>query len=59
MPITLVDNIPVMFSVFTMNPEIYAGVGGSLRSIGLVIGVGLMDSPEANTPSLITSNGAR
>ncbi len=48
----VVDNIPVMFAVLTMNPEmsqgqwllvtLTAGVGGSLLSIGSAAGVGLM-----------------
>ncbi|MFZ1983846.1 MAG: sodium:proton antiporter NhaD [Desulfatitalea sp.] len=48
----VVDNIPVMFAVLTMSPEmshgqwllvtLTAGVGGSLLSIGSAAGVGLM-----------------
>lgn len=48
----LVDNIPVMFAVLTMNPEmdlsqwllvtLTAGVGGSLLSIGSAAGVAVM-----------------
>jgi NhaD family Na+/H+ antiporter len=48
----IVDNIPVMFAVLTMNPEmsrgqwllvtLTAGVGGSMLSIGSAAGVGLM-----------------
>jgi len=48
----IVDNIPVMFAVLTMNPEMgldqwllvtmTAGVGGSLLSIGSAAGVALM-----------------
>ena len=48
----VVDNIPVMFAVLTMNPEmdhfqwllitLTAGVGGSMLSIGSAAGVGLM-----------------
>ncbi len=48
----IVDNIPVMFAVLTMNPTmadghwllvtLTAGVGGSLLSIGSAAGVGLM-----------------
>ena len=48
----LVDNIPVMFAVLTMNPDMSlgqwllvtmtAGVGGSLLSIGSAAGVALM-----------------
>lgn len=49
---SVVDNIPVMFAVLSMNPEmdqtqwllvtLTAGVGGSLLSIGSAAGVGLM-----------------
>jgi len=49
---SIVDNIPVMFSVLTMNPQMStgqwllvtmtAGVGGSLLSIGSAAGVALM-----------------
>ncbi len=49
---SVVDNIPVMFAVLTMNPDMSmgqwllvtmtAGVGGSLLSIGSAAGVGLM-----------------
>lgn len=48
----IVDNIPVMFAVLTMNPEMdhfqwllvtfTAGVGGSLLSVGSAAGVALM-----------------
>ncbi len=48
----IVDNIPVMFAVLTMHPEmdhfqwllvtLTAGVGGSMLSIGSAAGVGLM-----------------
>jgi Na+/H+ antiporter NhaD/arsenite permease-like protein len=48
----IVDNIPVMFAVLTMNPDMVlghwllvtltAGVGGSLLSIGSAAGVALM-----------------
>lgn len=48
----IVDNIPVMFAILTMNPEmphtqwllvtLTAGVGGSLLSIGSAAGVALM-----------------
>ncbi len=50
----IVDNIPVMFAVLTMNPEmsqgqwllatLTAGVGGSMLSIGSAAGVALMGS---------------
>ena len=48
----LIDNIPIMFAVLTMNPDmshgqwllvtLTAGVGGSLLSIGSAAGVALM-----------------
>lgn len=48
----LIDNIPVMFAILTMNPDmdefqwllvtLTAGVGGSMLSIGSAAGVGLM-----------------
>lgn len=48
----IVDNIPVMFAVLTMNPEmshgqwllvtLTAGIGGSLLSVGSAAGVALM-----------------
>lgn len=48
----IVDNIPVMFAILTMQPELSmgnwllvtltAGVGGSLLSIGSAAGVALM-----------------
>ena len=48
----IVDNIPVMFAILTMNPEmshyqwllitLTTGVGGSLLSIGSAAGVALM-----------------
>lgn len=48
----IVDNIPVMFAVLTMNPEmsqgqwllvtLTAGVGGSMLSIGSAAGFALM-----------------
>jgi Na+/H+ antiporter NhaD/arsenite permease-like protein len=48
----IVDNIPIMFAVLNMNPEmalghwllvtLTAGVGGSLLSIGSAAGVALM-----------------
>jgi Na+/H+ antiporter NhaD/arsenite permease-like protein len=48
----IVDNIPVMFAVLSMSPDmsmgqwllvtLTAGVGGSLLSIGSAAGVGLM-----------------
>ncbi|MEI6894534.1 MAG: sodium:proton antiporter NhaD [Colwellia sp.] len=48
----IVDNIPVMFAILTMNPEmshtqwllvtLTAGVGGSLLSVGSAAGVALM-----------------
>jgi Na+/H+ antiporter NhaD/arsenite permease-like protein len=49
---SMIDNIPIMFAVITMNPPmdeiqwllvtLTAGVGGSLLSIGSAAGVGLM-----------------
>ena len=52
----IVDNIPVMFAVLTMHPEmsygqwllvtLTAGVGGSLLSIGSAAGVGLMGASK-------------
>jgi len=49
---TIVDYIPIMFMVLTMNPDmspgqwvlvtLTAGVGGSLLSIGSAAGVALM-----------------
>lgn len=51
---SVIDNIPVMYAVLTMNPDmshgqwllvtLTAGVGGSLLSIGSAAGVGLMGS---------------
>jgi NhaD family Na+/H+ antiporter len=52
----IVDNIPVMFAVLTMNPDmplgqwllvtLTAGVGGSLLSIGSAAGVALMGQTQ-------------
>jgi NhaD family Na+/H+ antiporter len=52
----IVDNIPVMFAVITMNPDmavgewllvtLTAGVGGSLLSIGSAAGVALMGQAQ-------------
>jgi Na+/H+ antiporter NhaD/arsenite permease-like protein len=52
----LVDNIPVMFAVLSMNPDmslghwllvtLTAGVGGSLLSIGSAAGVALMEQAK-------------
>ncbi|MDQ3960610.1 MAG: sodium:proton antiporter NhaD [Pseudomonadota bacterium] len=49
---SVIDNIPIMFAILTMHPEmdstqwllvtLTAGVGGSLLSIGSAAGVGLM-----------------
>ena len=59
----IVDNIPVMFAVLSMEPNVSlpvgqwllvtltAGVGGSLLSIGSAAGVALMGQDRANTPS--------
>ncbi len=54
----IVDNIPVMFAVLTMNPDmalgqwllvtLTAGVGGSLLSIGSAAGVALMGSARGH-----------
>jgi NhaD family Na+/H+ antiporter len=54
----VVDNIPVMFAVLEMNPEmsqgqwllvtLTAGVGGSLLSIGSAAGVAVMGSAKGN-----------
>ncbi len=54
----IVDNIPVMFAVLTMNPEmsegqwllvtLTAGVGGSLLSIGSAAGVALMGQAKGH-----------
>ncbi|QEP43235.1 sodium:proton antiporter [Ectothiorhodospiraceae bacterium BW-2] len=54
----IVDNIPVMFAVLTMNPEmstgqwllvtLTAGVGGSMLSIGSAAGVALMGQARGN-----------
>jgi Na+/H+ antiporter NhaD/arsenite permease-like protein len=52
----IIDNIPIMFAVLTMNPEmshgqwllvtLTAGVGGSLLSIGSAAGVALMGQAQ-------------
>ena len=65
----IVDNIPVMFAVLTMNPDmsqgqwllvtLTAGVGGSMLSIGSAAGVALMGKREANIRSLVISDGLR
>ncbi|WP_246027042.1 sodium:proton antiporter NhaD [Marinicella litoralis] len=54
----IIDNIPVMFAVLTMNPEmsevqwllvtLTAGVGGSLLSIGSAAGVALMGQAKGH-----------
>jgi len=54
----VIDNIPVMFAVLTMNPDmsveqwllvtLTAGVGGSLLSIGSAAGVALMGQARGN-----------
>lgn len=54
----IVDNIPVMYAVLTMNPDmslghwllvtLTAGVGGSLLSIGSAAGVALMGAAKGN-----------
>ena len=65
----IVDNIPVMFAVLTMNPDmsqgqwllvtLTAGVGGSMLSIGSAAGVALMGRREANIHSSAISDGPR
>jgi NhaD family Na+/H+ antiporter len=55
---SIVDNIPVMFAVLTMQPNmsegqwllvtLTAGVGGSMLSIGSAAGVGLMGQSKGN-----------
>lgn len=55
---SIVDNIPVMFAVLTMDPDmslgqwllvtLTAGVGGSLLSIGSAAGVALMGQSRGN-----------
>lgn len=55
----VIDNIPVMFAILTMSPEmdtfqwllvtLTAGVGGSLLSIGSAAGVALMGQSNAYT----------
>jgi len=65
---SVVDNIPVMFAVLTMMPDmsvgqwmlvtLTAGVGGSMLSIGSAAGVALMGQARAaSTPSSATSSG--
>ena len=54
----VIDNIPVMFAVLTMQPEmshghwllitLTAGVGGSLLSIGSAAGVALMGAARGH-----------
>ena len=54
----IIDNIPVMFSVLTMNPDmsqgqwllttLTAGIGGSILSIGSAAGVALMGQARGN-----------
>jgi Na+/H+ antiporter NhaD/arsenite permease-like protein len=54
----IIDNIPVMFAVLTMNPQmgleqwllitLTAGVGGSLLSIGSAAGVALMGTARGS-----------
>ena len=54
----IIDNIPIMFAVLTMNPEmsefqwllitLTAGVGGSLLSIGSAAGVALMGQSKGH-----------
>ena len=66
---SVVENIPVMFAVLTMNPpmDLYqwqlvtlaAGVGGSLLSVGSAAGVALMGQSKGLLPSSGISNGCR
>ncbi len=54
----IIDNIPVMFAILTMQPDmslgnwllvtLTAGVGGSLLSIGSAAGVALMGASQGN-----------
>jgi Na+/H+ antiporter NhaD/arsenite permease-like protein len=54
----VVDNIPVMFAILSMSPEmdvsqwllvtLTAGVGGSLLSVGSAAGVALMGQSKGN-----------
>lgn len=63
----VVDNIPVMFAVLTMNPDmslaqwllvtLTAGVGGSLLSIGSAAGVALMGQARGIYTFSAISNG--
>ncbi len=60
----IVDNIPVMFAVLTMNPDmpevqwllvtLTAGVGGSLLSIGSAAGVALMGQARGSYTFSVT-----
>ncbi len=55
---SIIDNIPIMFAVLSMNPEmshgqwllatLTAGVGGSLLSVGSAAGVALMGSAKGH-----------
>ena len=63
----IVDNIPVMYAVLSMQPEmsqgqwllvtLTAGVGGSLLSIGSAAGVALMGQARGYIHSLLTCAG--
>lgn len=54
----VIDNIPIMFAILTMNPEmnhfqwllitLCAGVGGSLLSVGSAAGVALMGQAKGH-----------
>lgn len=60
----IVDNIPVMFAVLSMNPDmsqghwllvtLTAGIGGSMLSIGSAAGVALMGQARGNIPFSVT-----
>ena len=64
----IVDNIPLMFAVLTMDPHmshgqwllitLTCGVGGTMLSIGSAAGVALMGQARGSTRSRATSNGA-
>jgi Na+/H+ antiporter NhaD/arsenite permease-like protein len=61
----VVDNIPIMFAVLSMNPDmslgqwllvtLTAGVGGSLLSIGSAAGVALMGQARGSLYAFLPS----